>query len=416
VYSPRIRSQGFRRCLLISFAIVPALAAGRPPAPTTEQHRLEELWAARPSVGDDDNAFVLAIAVRAPSDADLDAVSRRQKAWYEAWSREGSKQAGPDPLAGQRPFKDSRTPALAAITQNCTTNVQVDCSALLAGVDPAIAWSAGDELLLARYRQLLGFKSWLETPFTHPDMPFGPYADLLDGQRLHLIRLFLDADHVDAAALRNGLDGDLRFWRTVQENADNLMSKMIAVAAIRQHFIYANETLRRLPVGKQRAAIPPQWRRVTSVQELSMWRVAAGEYLFAKGAIADDPGIKRAAWPAQFRASARQWVAFATTFDVPIEQFSAAARELSTHLEPEFTDSSGYGLRVATTESLRRAALLVADLRADGVPPGEVAARIAASTLRDPLTHAPFEWHEAQHSLVFLGPKDPPDRARTLVY
>jgi len=55
---------------------------------------------------------------------------------------------------------------------------------------------------------------------------------------------------------------------------------------------------------------------------------------------------------------------------------------------------------------MRRAALLVAQLRARGVAADAVAVELARATLREPYADAPFEWDPQQMAVVFTSPED----------
>ena len=54
-------------------------------------------------------------------------------------------------------------------------------------------------------------------------------------------------------------------------------------------------------------------------------------------------------------------------------------------------------------EGIRRAALLVAELRADGVTADEAAQRLPGSAILDPYTGHPFTWEDAGDAVVFQG-------------
>ena len=75
-----------------------------------------------------------------------------------------------------------------------------------------------------------------------------------------------------------------------------------------------------------------------------------------------------------------------------------------------------YAYQVASAEGVRRAALLVAQLKAQGVPAGQVAPEVARSALRDPYTGSAFEWEANRLSLVFTGPEDHPTRRNEFFY
>ena len=85
------------------------------------------------------------------------------------------------------------------------------------------------------------------------------------------------------AEVRAGLSADFDYWRGAQLNAETLIAKMIAVAALRNHFFFSNLVLRRLPADQVMSAMPPDWQRPFSDEERSMLLVMGGELLYTKG-------------------------------------------------------------------------------------------------------------------------------------
>lgn len=64
---------------------------------------------------------------------------------------------------------------------------------------------------------------------------------------------------------------------------------------------------------------------------------------------------------------------------------------------------SGYAVRVSDLEGIRRAALFVAELRAQETGEGEIVPRIIASDIVDPYTREPFTWQDESGTIVFNG-------------
>ena len=105
-------------------------------------------------------------------------------------------------------------------------------------------------LALQRYRTLLGYRAWRDDLPPHLSAPLPAYGDVLHGQRLHLLSLRQLAGQGEVAEVRAGLSADFEFWRGAQLNAETLIAKMIAVAALRNHFFFSNLVLRRLPADQ----------------------------------------------------------------------------------------------------------------------------------------------------------------------
>ena len=126
-------------------------------------------------------------------------------------------------------------------------------------------------------------------------------AEGLGFQRLEFLRLRALADAGKVDEVRDALEADLTFWRLVFRNSDILITKMIALAAVRQHFFYGNLVLRHLPADKSATAIPASWTQPFTTEELSMLRTLAGEleymqreirlqYAADDGTVYDDDG------------------------------------------------------------------------------------------------------------------------------
>ena len=117
------------------------------------------------------------------------------------------------------------------------------------------------------------------------------------------------------------------------------------------------------------------------------------------------------------------------TFDVPYEEIPDAidvANQLQESAYSRFSrlynfagdllmagdtaTMSNYAVRVSDIEGVRRAALLAALLRADGVTEDEVAQRLSESDIVDPYTVAPLAWHDDSDAIVFYG-LEPNDRS-----
>lgn len=66
-------------------------------------------------------------------------------------------------------------------------------------------------------------------------------------------------------------------------------------------------------------------------------------------------------------------------------------------------DFGAFGARVGDIEGVRRAVLAAALLREGNARGDDIAAALAASTLRNPYDDAPFEWDMRQNAIVFHG-------------
>jgi hypothetical protein len=263
--------------------------------------------------------------------------------------------------------------------------------------------------------------------------PLPAYADVMDGQRLLLLGLRAAAARGDSELIRTTLDRDLRFWRETQQSADILITKMIAVAAIRQHFRYGNLLLREFPAARASQAIPESWQVEFTRAELSMLRVFAGELVYFEGMIrtswaradqarADSEdfadgniagrlidGVPRLV-PLQYHVNhlAEVYLAVGEGYEEPLPRYAETTKALKAKFARNGTKwtPETYAQRVGSIEGVRRAALLTVTLRARGVPVAAVPDELRSATLRNPFDGAPFEWDANEQAVVYTGPEE----------
>jgi hypothetical protein len=143
---------------------------------------------------------------------------------------------------------------------------------------------AQEDWLLPRYLQLLSFPAWLETgPLANPSAPLPQFSQIMDGQRLLLLKARRLSMQGDYRAAHDLLESDLRFWRRVLESADTLIAKMVATAALVRHFELDNLILRKLDASAAAQVMPAGWRAPLTDRERSMQRPLVGEWIFVTG-------------------------------------------------------------------------------------------------------------------------------------
>jgi hypothetical protein len=232
---------------------------------------------------------------------------------------------------------------------------------------------------------------------------------------------------------------DARFWRTVLAEADALITKMIAVAALNRHYELGNLILRSMPPTVQ---APAEWSLPFTKPELSMQRVITGEWIFSSGLLRHSPhdelesedgaastiAARLVAPLYQYQDTSNELAAHyanvALLLDAPLEEFPAVISRVVKETEETRTrlysitlynpagrlalaaglsSLDNYAVRVADLEGVRRAALLAARLRERGIKPSDVPAALSAGDLRSPYDQQPFEWAAEGGHIVFQG-------------
>ena len=388
---------------------------------------------------------------------DPQAAGIRRVAWLQ---REFGKSFRTDlpPSEREYDYKAARSPEIKAISETCREPGPECLHALEQGSAALAKWSSSERWLFERYQVLIARPEWLETTPLGPDMPLPSYAVAMEGQKLLFVEAWTRAGEKDAAAVRDLLSRDLRFWRHTLECSDILISKMIAVAGLRRHFKFANLVLRRLPAGSEAAARPPEWVQEITPAERSMTRTLVGECVFSSRVVNEQDmsdwspvaeegtfiqhAFRVAAAPLFQKQDfsneqAEMFVKATAALDVPYGQYrvgTARARAVLNGSQGELpmfrlynpigaffrwissANYATYSDRVVDIEGLRRAALLTSELRSRGVTAERVDAELRASTIREPYSDAPFGWDAAKNALTFTGLEPPPRGVHELIY
>ncbi len=429
----------------------------RPPSKAALQ--LDEFYRNRPSLRDEDNAYVYLMGFSVEKAEAPREWGVKRVAWAQRLVGRSGDEAD-DPRPGEDfDFKTTRSAAVRALSEACRTVDHACLSALESGEEAIAEWLETEGWVLDRYRTLLAHPGWRETVPFDVHMPLPPYADVLEGQKLLLARAWQLAGRGDAASVQALLEEDVRFWRHSLEASDILISKLIAVAALKRHFAWSNIVLRRLPANAMLLGVPQQWMEPLSESERSMMRCLTGEWEFYKSSMRQiaerglDPLTMDAFLDEESAAQRLLWrmfapmlqpqetsnkyaeliAAIAETLRVPIEQFPEAV-ERAMALEqnaaeaampparmynivgdtlfaisiPEYTS---YAVRVGDLEGVRRGALLATQLRSRRIAPEGVSGHLEGDAVRDPYSGKPFAWDDGARAIVFSG-LEPGERGR----
>jgi hypothetical protein len=405
--------------------------------PSPDALHLTAAYDTRPAVTDDDNAFIYLLGIDAPLEEDPRGLGARRLAWLQQASKNDSSAGNGDPQSDRLSYA-STDPAVARFVTMCGSDTR-DCAAAFADSRAVLeAWTTTHTWLLERYRALIAHTAWREQIFG-PLLPLPNYAPAIHGQRLLLLQAKALADGGDVEGAASLLDSDARFWRMALESSDMLITKMIATAALRQHFTWGFLALRSVPPQLITAAQPAEWRRPMTATELSLRRTLAGEYVYFSGAVLN---LLEADWAdgdamaslllrplIQEQDTLNRHAAYlsrlADTLEAPLESYSRLADEASDLAQRTSSDAfpprslynvvgalalaagpadySSYARRVADIEGVRRAASVTLGLRAQQLETAEVARALAASPLRNPYDDQPLLWDETEQAVVFVG-------------
>ena len=411
--------------------------------PSASAMRLSQLYAQRTRAPDADNAYIYLWGFSAPPGTDALEMGRRRMAWLQQRLADPDG-FSPDPLGEELDLEDMRSGRMKTLARVCGASPTEACVAEFDAWPAEQAFSEREKASLERYRVMIAYRRWFESaPIPASDGPLPPFGLAFDGQRVLMLELRQAAAAGDTTRVRDTLQRDLAFWREVLKSSDLLISKMLACASIRNNFLLGNFVLRRMPPAQQAEAIPPLWRQPFSVEEVSILRATAGEFIAWReqmnewrdaGAGFDDLdeeyeedpvddwlssiGHRVRPWQRELNRLADAYLELAVDFEVPLDQFAVT----KARYEERYADSpigkglTGYPLRVGGVEGMRRAVLLVAELRSRGVTEATMSAELAASELRNPFTLEPLEWDARQHAVVYEGLDNHRSRRQAYLY
>ena len=436
--------------LAVLLYVIGLAANWRDQPPSAAALEMKRILSDREPVADADNGFVYLLGFAAPASQDPQAVGALRKAWLEAVNLD-PKRLDADPLKDSVTFNETVSP-VDAVKKSCSDTHPGKCrDALLSAAREPRAGL--EELQLARYRQLLKRPAWREVVPLDIRVPLLAYGNILDSQRLVMVELAGRAKSARPGEIAAALRADLAFWRETQKSADLLITKMIAIAAIRQHFSFANIVLREMPGA--RAEVLEAWSVPFSTGELSMRRAMAGELSYSEGVMlryldADEghfiepdaegltllgrigSSLARPFYQHQDQTNyyAASYLDFARRFEAPLDRYPEIA-ESEQAKEPNgfsfhvynpvghvFRGIAGtwtytdYPVRAGSLEGMRRAALLTAQLRERGVSLDQIATELSGAELRNPFDGKPFEWSAEEQAVVYVGPDAERDRKR----
>jgi len=443
--------------LVVLLYVIGVAVNWRDRPPSAAALEMKALLADRAPVADADNGFVYVLGFGVPASDDPLVAGALRKAWMESANRD-PKLIDAEPPKEYANFNASGTRVVDAVKKSCGDDRSAKCrDAFLAALPKARM--ALEDLQLARYRALLQRRAWREVVPIDIRVPLPAYGDILDGQRILFIDLAARAKSAPPGEIAATLRDDLRFWRETQQSADLLLTRMVAIAAIRHHFDFGNLVLREMPAD--RSKVIEAWSVPFGAGDLSMRRTMAGELYFAEGTMLSwqqgsdgsfvEPGGEGFTLPGRIASSlvrpyyqhqdqmnyyAGLYLDLSKRFEVPLERYAEIARaeqaEEAAPVERAFhlynatghafrgmsgtAAYAGYPLRVGSIEGMRRAALLTTQLRERGVPLDAMAKELSAAELRNPFNGEPFEWSAEDRAVVYVGPDAERDRKRHLYF
>ena len=388
-----------------------------------------------------DNGFVYFAGFDAPEGEDPVDLGRE---WIE-WSQLPFDQVTKVEEPSGKAFSDLYDHAPIGELRSACGQFDSECLDFLHGDPDALRSAiAKSDWVVERYQELLGHSVWHELPpktwlpmYGHRDWMFagllyrhqawqlareGAYQEALEmlDQEARLLRMMLEATTIDISArlVTHQLQGNLQWTNTVLRGADH----------------------------SRRAAVPSTWLLPVSESERSRKRtyyMLIFLYLLAP-LDSDNPGHEF--WVERFSPLEQLWWRLKSPLVLPQAMLNLQAEVFQrtdnaitqdypdipealeateAYVESLITDRFLFGLRnplwlvsedhrfsyvgflpspeVPDLEGARRVLILAQQLRAEGVAPEEVPARLQTADIRNPYTDEPFGWDAEAGEITFNG-------------
>lgn len=307
--------------------------------------------------------------------------------------------------------------------------------------------------LLLRYQSLTRYRQFHSPMLPALESPPLPYQLLLQGKRLFLTELLLDArqSSADSQTIAARWQGDLDFWLSLLGSPHgDLMTRMVAVAGVQASFLSALElasehtsnvmiaSLENIPTDafSMRSAMTAEFRAMADLHQNLLGKAGIFE-MFRTARVGDttEPEAQRPSGALSRRLAKWVYLPNDTTHRAHDDLFSHFSnRDAYSCPTPESAESpapdqdwrrkqrfhnpvgktlsqlaqpaySGYFDRVCDLEGVRRAMLIHLQAKQLGIPAQEMPAFVAglSAKLHDPYSREPMQWDAEQEGLRFAA-------------
>lgn len=264
--------------IVLVVAFIAINSKDQPPSETALQ--FQQAWDNRKPVDAADNGYIYLAGLDAATDETPDVVGAKRIQLLNDIAK-GSAADNPDFFRAEYNPEDAFIKEVKTAFDQCG-KITKDCiEAIEKNKSRIIEWSQAEDLIGKRYAQLISHQYWLEPALLDASFRIPQFGLVMKAQRLAFMREIAAMEPDKVNRVVELLDADLRFWRMALENTDMLIGKMIAVAAIKNNFLWTNQFLLKMKNTPQPAPVLFALNQPFTDAELSMRRSLIGEWIFA---------------------------------------------------------------------------------------------------------------------------------------
>ena len=384
---------------------------------------------------DPENAVPYSIGLSVARDENPREVGEEWIRWTQLPLSEQRQTEEPDPWSeNAEPLPD----VLNRFLSLCWRSIDSECAAFLEESHEQFRPALAEVRKTARYERLLDYSVWRE-PVLRNVTTYPSYPVPIGSSRAHLhgLRAYDQARRGEFQEAINLLDKEARFSRFVLEESSNFLVKATLAQSMEINILWANEVLR-LARAESDISVLTAWLEPLTRAERSMRGAMAAdlalEYSIYKEFLETDdvqPSMRAfqvflgplLSIQGSVNLLAEMYNRVDKALDVPFRELPGAQERGYEDLREKHRGirlrnpvghylfrrwrspgySLSYGLRVADIEGARRVLMLAQQLRAEGVAPEDVPARLQTADIRNPYTEAPFGWDAEAGEIIFEG-------------
>lgn len=139
--------------------------------------------------------------------------------------------------------------------------------------------------VLNSYQKLLAFPAW-QSPVLEVSTEPVALSPLSEMQQLYLLDVWLKTQSGELATAKTMLQQDVSFWRKQLVTSNNPLYKLLVVAGVRRHFMFAEMLKQSLPAEQYQQLMLDLWQQPLTADESTLLLAMAGEWSFANSAVA----------------------------------------------------------------------------------------------------------------------------------
>ena len=306
--------------------------------------------------------------------------------------------------------------------KSCNSRQENGCLAkMVAQINSTPMTDTRFNVMLKRYQQLLEMQDYQELQNASAATPLPQFGLALDVAKIYLAQASTEKNPM---TFLTALQKDMRFWRRVLSQGNAIISKMIAIAALRNDLQYLSEFMQSKTLTEEQKTLIQQLLVTLDSEELNIAEAISGEgrWLATEFNYVEKNWLSRMAF--QYNATLNANYFYAIKHDVELAKLSSiqlakalAQVRINEDSPLTWSPSSLYNFigkalvatahpymqdYIARVHDLNGMILLVQlQLSLKGTPNDAIESSVQNSPIKNPYTNQAMQWNQAEAALQF---------------